>query len=75
MEYATDYQCDHNEEWDESHGEHCKIVTHIAGLTIKKQKEMEFSDLFDGHVIDGKTQQRVVSGGSVIRDTTYTLKF
>jgi hypothetical protein len=75
MEESTDYECDHNEEWDDSHGEHCKLVCHIAGLTVKKQLELTFDDLYDGHIIAGKTQQKVTSGGVVILDTNYTLKF
>jgi hypothetical protein len=75
MENATTHQCDHNEEPDISHGEHCKLVTHIAGLTVKKQLELTFDDLYDGHVIKGKTQQKTVSGGVVILDVDYTLKF
>jgi hypothetical protein len=75
MEESTEYECDHNEWPDESHGEHCKVVTHIAGITLKRQQQLTFDDIYDGHKIEGKTVQKIVPGGAYIKDTTYTLKF
>jgi hypothetical protein len=76
-EKLFEFECarDHDEfdTWD-NHGEHCLYVTHVAGMPEKIAHKLTFDDLYDGNVLPGKLVPKIVPGGVVLIDTTFTLK-
>lgn len=47
----------------------------IAGLPTNISQNLTFSDIVNGRVIHGKLTQKIVSGGAVLIDIPYKLKF
>lgn len=50
-------------------------VNRIAGMPIDVSEKLEIDTVHDGQVITGKKVPRVVPGGIVLSDTSFTLKF
>ena len=60
---------------DGGHDRGCGFHTHIAGLPASVADSVEFDDLYDGKVFDGKLLPKRVPGGIVLSDVKYTLSF
>ena len=56
-----------------SHGRGCGFETHIAGLPDYVTDQVTYEDFWSGHEFRGKLTPKIVPGGVVLTDTSWTL--